>query len=177
MPKIERLEWLAPLSEGRGITLSNDPEADLYLAADPNALLLGVLLDSQYATRMAFASPYRLYQRLGHLDLPTLVAMSSDDLVAVFREKPALHRFPAKFATLTAQLASHVVDRYDGDASRLWTQSSDVHDLSARIIALPAFGVEKTNWTVGMLGTLGLLPFEGWRDYRAPPPRKRTGMQ
>jgi hypothetical protein len=41
------------------------------------------------------------------------------------------------------------------------------------LIALPAFGVEKTNWTVGMLGTLGMLPFAGWEGYRAPEPKKK----
>ena len=173
MPKIERLEWLAPLSEGRGITLSNDPEADLFLAADPNALLIGVLLDSQYATRMAFASPYKLHGRLGHLDLAAIIAMPDEELVAVFREKPALHRFPAKFAGLTAQLAVHIIDRFGGDSSRLWAEASDVDDLAARVLGLPAFGVEKTNWTIGMLGTLGMLPFDGWQDYRASPPKAR----
>jgi hypothetical protein len=43
---------------------------------------------------------------------------------------------------------------------------------------LPAFGEEKTNWTVGMLGSLGLLPFDGWEEYRVEKPRRkpaRTG--
>jgi uncharacterized HhH-GPD family protein len=172
MPKIERLSWLAPLSEGRGITLSNDPAADLFLAQDPNALLVGVLLDSQFATRQAFASPLRLRDRLGHFQLETMATANEDEFIALFREKPALHRFPAKFARLTQQLAAHLLERYAGDSSRLWRESADVNDLGARILALPAFGVEKANWTVGMLGTLELLPFDGWQEYRVTPPRR-----
>lgn len=172
MPKIERLSWLRPLSEGRGVTLTDDPEADRFLAEDPNALLLGVLLDSQYPTKIAFASPLKLRQRLGHLSMEAIAVHDPEVLVAVFREKPALHRFPAKFAALTQQLAAHLQEHYGGDGSRLWREAANAEDLGARILALPAFGVEKANWTVGMLGTLGLLPFTGWEEYRVAPPRR-----
>lgn len=165
MPKLERLEWLAPLSEGRGITLSDDPAADLFLAENPNALLLGVLYDSQYATRRAFATPLRLRERLGHFDVERL-ARDDEAILVAFREKPALHRFPAKFAGLTQKLARTLVAEYGGDASRIWLEAADVTDLAARLMALPAFGIEKTNWTVGMLGTLGILPYGGWENYR-----------
>ena len=166
MPKLERLSWLAPLSEGRGVTLSDDPDADLFLARDPNALLLGVLYDSQFATRRAFAVPLRLRDRLGHLDLVLLAAEDSEPLVAAFSQKPALHRFPRKFATLTQKLASAIVTEYGGDAGQIWLRATDVDDLSRRLMALPAFGAEKTDWTIGMLGTLELLPYDGWQDYR-----------
>lgn len=168
MPKLERLEWLAPLSEGRGITLSDDPAADLFLAADPNALLLGVLYDSQYATRKAFAVPLRLRERLGHFDIERLAA-DDEALLIAFREKPALHRFPAKFAGLTQRLAQTLVTEYSGDASRIWLEAADVSHLGDRLLALPAFGVDKTNWTVGMLGTLGILPYPEWETYRSRP--------
>lgn len=168
MPKLERLEWLVPLSEGRGITLSDDPAADLFLAEDPNALLLGVLYDSQYATRKAFAAPLRLRERLGHLD-PVRLAAEDEAVLLAFRQKPALHRFPAKFAGLTQRLAQTLVQEYSGDASRIWLEATDVSHLGQRLLALPAFGVDKTNWTVGMLGKLGMLPYDGWDSYRTGP--------
>jgi uncharacterized HhH-GPD family protein len=174
MPKLERLSWLAPLSEGRGVTLSDDPAADLFLAQDPNALLLGVLFDSQYSTRKAFAAPLRLKERLGSLDMAALASMDLERLYQVFAQKPALHRFPNKFARLTQQLASAIVSQYGGEASRIWSEAADVSDLGQRLLALPAFGVEKTNWTIGMLGRLGLLPYGGWEEYRVLAPRRRS---
>src|SRR5437764_13830870 len=101
MPKLERLSWLVPLSEGRGITLTDKPEADLFLAENPLALLLGVLYDSQYATKAAFTSPLRLRERLGYLDAEGLASANEEELVESFRQKPALHRFPRKNALLT----------------------------------------------------------------------------
>lgn len=173
MPKLERLEWLAPLSEGRGVTLSDDPNADLFLAQDANALLLGVLYDSQLATRRAFAVPLRLKERLGHLDMALLAEPESVELLEVFSRKPALHRFPRKFAELTGKLATVIVAEYGGDAGRIWREANSVDALAARILDLPAFGIEKTNWTVGMLGALEMLPFDGWQEYRATPRKTR----
>lgn len=176
MPKLERLSWLAPLGEGRGVTLSDDPAADLFLAENPNALLLGVLYDSQYSTRRAFSAPLRLCERLGHLDMALLAADDETALMEAFAKKPALHRFPRKFATLTRQLAGALVSDYGGDASRIWTEAGDVTQLGERLMALPAFGTEKTNWTIGMLGILGMLPYDGWDGYRvAARPRSRPG--
>ena len=166
MPKLERLEWVVPLSEGRGVTLSDDPEADLYLAEDPNALLLGVLYDSQYATRKAFAAPLRLKQRLGHLDMQRIAGEPEETIMGAFSQKPALHRFPNKFARLTQQFAREIVARYDGDGSRVWREATGLEDVGTRLLQLPAFGEEKANWTIGMLGRLGLLLHPGWEEYR-----------
>jgi uncharacterized HhH-GPD family protein len=169
MPKLERLEWLTPLSEGRGVTLSDDPQADLFLAENPGALLLGVLYDSQFATRRAFAAPLHLQERLGYLDMQRLAAAGPDEVLAAFRQFPALHRFPAKYAGLTQQFAQAVTDRYGGDASRIWREAVSADDLADRLLGLPAFGAEKTDWTMGMLGILGMLPFDGWEGYRSKP--------
>jgi uncharacterized HhH-GPD family protein len=173
MPKLERLEWLTPLAEGRGVTLSDDPQADLLLAEDANALLLGVLYDSQLATRRAFAVPLRLMERLGHLDMTRLAEPDSVELLEAFSRKPALHRFPRKFAGLTSQVATVIVSEYGGDAGRIWREADSVDVLAGRLLDLPAFGIEKTNWTVGMLGMLGMLSFDGWQEYRATPRKPR----
>lgn len=177
MPKLERLDWVVPLSDGQGVTLSDEPAADALLAEDPNALLLGVLYDSQYPTRKAFALPLRLKERLGHLEMQAIADEDPERLVAVFLEKPCIHRFPRKFALQTQQLARVVSDRYGGDSSRIWTEAAGVDDLGRRIMELPAFGVEKTNWTVGMLGRLGLLNFGAWEGYRVKQPRKPKAGQ
>jgi hypothetical protein len=42
-----------------------------------------------------------------------------------------------------SELASTVVDGYDGDASRLWEEAEDGADLRRRISALPGFGEMK----------------------------------
>jgi uncharacterized HhH-GPD family protein len=163
---LERLEWIAPLSAGKGVTLSREHEANLLLAEDPNALLLGVLYDAQFLTVKAFAIPFHLKERLGHLNMGTIAEMDLENLKQVFVEYPALHRFPFKNAATTQKIAQLISERYGGDSGRIWREAANPDDLAARLMELPAFGIEKTNWTIGMLGRLGMLPFEGWEEYR-----------
>ncbi|HZS31174.1 MAG TPA: HhH-GPD-type base excision DNA repair protein [Gaiellaceae bacterium] len=119
---------------------TDDDEACRLLAEDPFALLVGFALDQQVTVQQAFLGPLRLKQRLGTLE-PAAVA--SADLEPLFREKPAIHRFPGSMAGRVRELAATVQEEYDGDASRLWTEAADGADLRQRIGSLPGFGEMK----------------------------------
>jgi uncharacterized HhH-GPD family protein len=119
---------------------TEDDAACRLLAADPFALLVGFALDQQVTVQQAFLGPLRLKERLGTLE-PAAVAKA--DLEPVFREKPAIHRFPGSMAQRVEELAATVADEYGGDASRLWTEAADGADLRKRISALPGFGEMK----------------------------------
>ena len=119
---------------------TGDAEADALLATDPMALLVGFALDQQVTVQKAFSGPLALLERLGTLDPAALAAA---DLDPVFREKPAIHRFPGAMATRVHDLAVHVRDVYDGDAARVWTDAADTDALRANLGALPGFGEMK----------------------------------
>jgi uncharacterized HhH-GPD family protein len=119
---------------------TEDEAACRLLAEDPFALLVGFALDQQVTVQQAFLGPLRLKERLGTLE-PRAVAKA--DLEPLFREKPAIHRFPGSMATRVRDLASTVAEEYDGDASRLWTEADDGADLRRRIAGLPGFGEMK----------------------------------
>jgi uncharacterized HhH-GPD family protein len=112
-------------------------EANALIAADPMALLVGFALDQQVTVQKAFAGPLALRERLGALDAQTL---ASANLEAVFRQRPAIHRFPGVMAGRVHDLAVHVCDEYGGDAARVWTDAADAGALRARLEALPGFG-------------------------------------
>ena len=115
-------------------------EANALIAADPMALLVGFALDQQVTVQKAFAGPLTLRERLGALDADTL---ASADLEAVFRQRPAIHRFPGVMAGRVHDLAVHVRDEYAGDAARVWTDATDGDALRGRLEALPGFGEMK----------------------------------
>ncbi len=119
---------------------TEDEAANRLLADNPFALLVGFALDQQVTVQQAFLGPLRLKERLGTLE-PRKVAKA--DLEPLFREKPAIHRFPGSMATRVRDLAATVAEDYDGDASRLWTDAADGADLRRRISALPGFGEMK----------------------------------
>jgi uncharacterized HhH-GPD family protein len=119
---------------------TDDEAANRLIAEDPFALLVGFALDQQVTVQQAFLGPLRLKERLGTLE-PRAVANA--DLEPLFREKPAIHRFPGSMAERVRELAATVTEEYGGDASRLWTEAADAADLRSRIAALPGFGEMK----------------------------------
>ena len=115
-------------------------EANALIASDPMALLVGFALDQQVTVQKAFAGPLALRERLGALDAATI---ASADLEPVFRQPPAIHRFPGSMAQRVHDLAVHIRDEYDGDAARVWTDAADGAALRANLAGLPGFGPMK----------------------------------
>ena len=150
------------------IPVTGDPDADRLLAENPLALLIGMLLDQQVPMEWAFRGPFTLRQRLGGLDATAIAAMSPDALEAVFRAKPALHRFPGSMAKRTHALCQHLVDEYGGDAGAVWRGVTSGDELYARLVALPGFGPEKAKIFQALLAKRLEVRPDGWERAAAP---------
>lgn len=148
--------------------ITGDAAADRLLVDDPLALLIGMLLDQQVPMEWAFRGPAALAHRLGGLDAAKIAAMAPDDLVAVFREKPALHRYPGSMAKRTHALCRLIVDTYDGDATKIWRGVHEPEVVLDRLRALPGYGDEKAKILLAVLGKrFGWAP-EGWEPFAKP---------
>jgi uncharacterized HhH-GPD family protein len=130
---------------------TDDEAANRLIAKDPMALLIGFALDQQVPVQKAFSGPKVLLERLGTLDPRRLAAVDDATLEAAAKGPPALHRFPGAMAKRIHALATALVDDYDGDASRIWTDATDAHDLERRIGALPGFGGMKVRSLLAVL--------------------------
>jgi uncharacterized HhH-GPD family protein len=122
---------------------TGDPEANAFLAEQPLALTIGFVLDQQVTVQKAFSSPLELSRRIGGLDAAKIAAMDPDELDRVFREKPALHRFPGNMAKRVQEHCAVIASEYGDDASRVWTDAKDGADLRSRLESLPGFGEMK----------------------------------
>jgi uncharacterized HhH-GPD family protein len=143
---------------------TEDDQANRLLADDPNALLIGFVLDQQVTVQKAFAGPLVLKQRLGHLDPARIAAMPPDDLAAVFRDRPAIHRFPAAMAERVQSLCRDLAAQYGGDGSRVWNDATSGQDLAKRIGSLPGFGDMKVRSLVAtLIKQFGVKP-DGWEQ-------------
>ena len=145
--------------------ITNDDDANDFLVADPLALVLGMLLDQQVPMEWAFRAPFTLSQRLGErFNATDIAAMDPEDLVAVFCEKPALHRYPAAMGRRAHAVCTHIVANYRGDPANIWRRVKDGDQLYARVSALPGFGEEKSKIFVALLAKrFGKKP-EGWEQ-------------
>jgi uncharacterized HhH-GPD family protein len=122
---------------------TNSDEANALIAREPLALLIGFVLDQQVSVQTAFIGPLKIKERLGTLDAGDIASTDPDRLEAVFRERPAVHRFPGSMAMRVRDLSAHIEAEYDGDAARLWREPGDATELRRRIEALPGFGEMK----------------------------------
>lgn len=145
--------------------LAGDEEADRLLAENPFALLVGMLLDQQIPMEVAFSGPVKLQRRLGDVDPGQIAAMDTDELIAVFAEKPAVHRYPSSMAKRVQKLAESIAAGYDGDTTKLWTEGDpNGRQVFTRLKALPGFGDQKARIFLALLGKQFDLGAPGWRE-------------
>jgi uncharacterized HhH-GPD family protein len=151
------------------IPITGDDAADRLLVENPLALLIGMLLDQQVPMGWAFRGPFTLRERLGgSLDAETIAAMGPDKIEAIFRDKPAMHRYPGSMGQRTHALCAYVVEHYDGDAAAIWRDAPSGEEVYRRLRELPGYGEEKSKIFLAILGKrLGLGP-PGWEEAAAP---------
>ena len=130
---------------------TGNADADALIAADPLALVVGFVLDQQVPVPTAFIGPLKLKQRLGGLDAAEIAGMDPERLDAIFRERPAVHRFPGNMARRVQELCALVAEDYDGDAARIWNDAVDSDELRRRLEALPGFGEMKVKALASVL--------------------------
>lgn len=146
------------------LPFTGNDEADRLLADDPNALLIGFVLDQQVPLQKAFSGPWELRRRIGTLDPARIATMDPAALEEAFKTRPALHRFPANMARRTQELCAALVRDYDGDAGRVWGEARDGHDLERRLLGLPGIGEMKAKTLIAIIGKrLGVKP-PGWDE-------------
>lgn len=151
----------------RTLHLTGNPEADELLAADGNALLLGMVLDQQVPMEKAFTGPAVLAERMGtpgRIDVPGIAFMNADEFAELCARRPAIHRFPGAMAKRLQGVCQALVERYDGSADELWSTADSGEELLRRIGDLPGFGDQKAAIFVALLGKqYGVTP-PGWRE-------------
>ncbi len=144
------------------LTIAQDPTADKILSESPFALLMGMLLDQQYPMEHAFRGPAKLVDRFGTLDPAAIAAADPEEFADLCATPPAIHRYGRSMAGRVQALARHVLDEYDGDASRLWTEASSGADLMKRLKALPGYGEQKAKIFTALLAKQLDVKPRGW---------------
>ena len=145
--------------------LATTESGNELLARDPLALLIGMLLDQQIQMEKAFTSPSVLRDRLGHdLDATEIANYDPVAFEALFREVPALHRFPAAMAKRVQDLCKVLVEQYDGQAANVWAGVGTGAELVRRIGTLPGFGDQKARIFAALLGKQFKVRPRGWAE-------------
>jgi uncharacterized HhH-GPD family protein len=144
--------------------ITGDTDADRLLNTDGTAVLIGMLLDQQVPMEWAFTGPATLHARLGHLDAAKIAAMDQEAFVAVCRQRPAIHRFPASMGRRVHDMCTAIVDRFDGRGEAVWEGVPSGAALYDRLRTLPGYGDEKAKIFVAILGKRFNVRPDGWRE-------------
>ena len=144
------------------IQIAQDAHADQVLTDSPFALLAGMLLDQQFPMERAFAGPAKVLDRFGTLDPAAIAEAEPDAFADLCATPPAIHRYGRSMAGRLQQLAQVVVDEYDGDASRIWTEAKTGSALLDRLKALPGFGEQKAKIFTALLAKQLDVKPRGW---------------
>ena len=146
------------------IHITGDAHADQVLTDSPFALLVGMMLDQQFPMEHAFRGPAKVLDRFGSIEPADIAAADPEEFAELCSTPPAIHRFPGSMAARLQELARIVVEQYDGDAARIWSEATDGKDLLRRVQALPGFGKQKSQIFVALLAKqLGVRP-DGWEE-------------
>ena len=141
-----------------------DADANALLASDPNAFLIGLVLDQQIATERAFAGPAELKRRLGHLEPARIAAMNQDEFIELFRSKPAIHRFPASMGKRVHDACGVIAERWEGNAATIWQDQPNAKAVMKRLGTVPGIGKTKQQLGIMLLGRYFGVDVEGWRE-------------
>ena len=143
---------------------TGDDEADRFLAEEPLALLVGFVLDQQVTVQKAFSGPLELRRRLGGFDAATIATTDPAELEELFRQKPAIHRFPGNMARRVQELCAAVAEDYGGRAERVWLDAESGEDLQRRLLDLPGIGPMKARSLIAILVKRFAVTPPGWED-------------
>lgn len=145
--------------------MTGDETADRLLDDDPFALLVGMLLDQQVPMETAFAGPAKVADRMGGWDVRRIADADPEQFAALCATPPAVHRYPGSMAGRIQAVARAVVDDYDGDVARIWTdQDPDGPTVLRRLKALPGFGDQKARIFLALLGKQRGVQPTRWRE-------------
>ncbi|GAA4036230.1 HhH-GPD-type base excision DNA repair protein [Arthrobacter methylotrophus] len=149
--------------------ITGDPAVDQLLSDDAFALLIGMLLDQQVTMESAFAGPEKIRTRMGTVAPAAIAEFDPAHFVEIFKERPAIHRFPGSMASRVQDLAMTVERDWNGNATAIWTQHQpDGQEVLRRLKGLPGFGEQKAKIFLALLGKQCGLQAQGWREAAEP---------
>ena len=139
------------------------PEADALIKSSPEAFLIGVLFTQGVRYERAWAGPWLLSCRLGHLDL-RLLAADVEAVDEALGRPPALHRFRHTLPRWISSAARRLLDEYSGDASGIWAPGNSLAEVMRRLSAFEGIGPKKAAMAAELLVRYFGVPLEGLED-------------
>ena len=132
------------------IGYTSSREANKFIFETPLAYVFGLIFDQSISSDLAWKSPLRLHERMGHFDVKKISKMSNEKLKKLIAEKKSLHRYPGVVAKYLISSSLTIVSSFGGKAENIWA-SDDVDIVKKNFLKLKGIGEKKSNLAVMML--------------------------
>ena len=106
----------------------------------PHAFTLACVMDRQIRAELAWVIPYRLFEKLGHFDLPKLANLSLSQVQELMTKPESLHRFPEEMSNNLYQAIQRIKKEYNGDASGIWSNKPSSAEVVYRFLQFRGVG-------------------------------------
>ena len=167
MGNLEVYREIEPTFDAKGVPVppfTDNERANKLVGRDPNAFMIGLVLDQQISMTKAFQGPYELRLRLGHLNLKKIAAMPQRDFIEIVSQKPAIHRFPGSMGKRVHDACQLIVDDFGGKAENIWKDQPDAKTVMKRLDTVPGIGPTKQKLAMLLLARYYGVELDGWRD-------------
>lgn len=138
-------------------TFTVNPDANAFVISNSFAFLVAVICDQGIPAELAWAVPYKLSRKLGHLD-PGQIAAKPAAVAAAVKGPPALHRYVNIVPRWIVAAAERVLREYGGGADAIWGDNPTAAELQRRLTAFLGIGQKKAAMAVNILAQLLCVP-------------------
>ena len=121
------------------------------LDAHPHAFVLACLGLRQLRAERAWLVPYLVRERLGSFEMAELRSLAESDWVRLLRLPTPAHRMPEMMAKVFRLAISRIIDRYEADASLLWSDRPASATLVRRLLEFHGAGPKIATTTANIL--------------------------
>lgn len=106
----------------------------------PHAFVIACVMDRQIKAELAWAIPYKLRERIGDFEFTTLYCLSKKQVAKHLNSPSPLHRYPDIMSDCLYSAIQIIGDKYDGDASQIWSDEPSSADVIYRLLQIHGVG-------------------------------------
>ena len=147
------------------VEFTSDPDCDSLLNDldyYPHAFIIACVMDRQIKAELAWSIPYRLSERIGDFEFPTLYHLKRWQLRKYLNNPTPLHRYTEKMSEYLFSAIQIIGDEYNGDASNLWAGKPSSADVVFRLLKIHGVGPKIATMATNILARNFKIKF---KDY------------
>ena len=149
----------------RNTKYSQKKEADKLLndfVEYPHAFVFGCIADKQVDADIAWLTPYNIYSQVESFEISELAKIELNQFKKIMDNANPKHRFHKMIAEEIQYGIKHIIERYDGDASKIWSGKPSCSMVVKRFLQFKGIGPKISSMATNILSRDFKIPFSDY---------------